>query len=549
MVVICEQPRELSIITIVFLTKNKSIMFTKKKYTLLLSLFTIFALTAQKEQNNWFFGVNAGLTWNTPQSFVGAGLFGVGSRSFTNIPTVITGSLMNTAEGCFSISDANGNLLFFSDGMTIWNKNKVAMYNGTGLTGNASSAQSGIIFPYPNSNTRYIAISLGERDANNLAYSIVDMNHASGAGLGGVEAANKNQLFTGQQGTLGESVTAVRHTNKEDFWVIAVGKGATTYFNVWKITQAAGIQKARHSGASLARVTATTSPAGYIKFTQDGKHFAWVSFNESFFAYGDFNPTTGIISNVKSRTDVRPLNARGYGLEFSPNDRYLYITYSPGSTSSTTQVTSAIHIYDMNTLLASTTPNNVSPIKTFQLGPSYSDGKSDLFSGIQLGPDNRMYVSDYYTNSLFLVPDPNTPTTTNVYKLNGLLGTGRVMFGLPSFAAPWFKIILTPPTSLQGCAEYDTTYSLNIEPGMGFSAVTKVIIDFGDNDVNAKKTITNPATGITSHSYKYRNPGTYTVTATAYNAANGVELSGTTKITINSCAMRVNPHVSVSAGR
>ena len=52
---------------------------------------------AQKETNIWYFGANAGLDFNSVS------------------PVAITNSAMNQAEGCSTISDANGNLLFYTN--------------------------------------------------------------------------------------------------------------------------------------------------------------------------------------------------------------------------------------------------------------------------------------------------------------------------------------------------------------------------------------------------------------------------------------------------
>ncbi len=84
---------------------------------------------SQGEAAWWFFGENAVADFNngTPVSNQ-------------------TGSL-NTIEGCSSISDACGNLQFYSDGTTVWNRTGAVMANGTGLLGDSSAAQSAIIVP------------------------------------------------------------------------------------------------------------------------------------------------------------------------------------------------------------------------------------------------------------------------------------------------------------------------------------------------------------------------------------------------------------------
>jgi len=57
-------------------------------------------LVAQGEANHWYFGENAGLDFSSGN------------------PVAITGQLV-TIEGCASIADASGNLLFYTDGTTV----------------------------------------------------------------------------------------------------------------------------------------------------------------------------------------------------------------------------------------------------------------------------------------------------------------------------------------------------------------------------------------------------------------------------------------------
>ena len=60
-----------------------------------------------KEGNIWYFGEYAGLDFNS------------GS------PVALTNGQLNTNEGCATISDNNGNLLFYTDGMTVYNKSHI----------------------------------------------------------------------------------------------------------------------------------------------------------------------------------------------------------------------------------------------------------------------------------------------------------------------------------------------------------------------------------------------------------------------------------------
>src|SRR5215467_3806249 len=97
--------------------------------SLLFILSTLCSLnaSAQGEANIWYFGESAGLDFNNDP------------------PLVLTNGAMSDFEGCSSISDADGNLLFYTNGLTVWNKNHEIMMNGDGLHGNSSATQCLIV--------------------------------------------------------------------------------------------------------------------------------------------------------------------------------------------------------------------------------------------------------------------------------------------------------------------------------------------------------------------------------------------------------------------
>src|SRR4051812_32955523 len=104
---------------------NKIILF-------ILSILSISSY-GQKEANMWYFGDYAALDFNS------------------GAPVALTNSAMSQWEGCASIADQNGNLLFYTDGVSIWDVSHNIMPNGTGLMGNMSSTQSGVIVKKPGS--------------------------------------------------------------------------------------------------------------------------------------------------------------------------------------------------------------------------------------------------------------------------------------------------------------------------------------------------------------------------------------------------------------
>lgn len=509
----------------------------------IISIITLFFITvsfvnAQKEQYNWLFGFNAGLMFGISIPYTATGVYGTANATLT-LPYMRTGA-MQTYEGCFSTSDARGNLLFYSDGITIWNKNNQEMV--TGLSGDPSSAQSGIILPYPNTPNKYIAVTLGKDNSNNLSYTVVDMS--LNGGLGGTVPATTNIQLTGQTGALGESVFAVRHTNKEDFWIVAPGRTTTTsYLNVWKVTSA-GVQASRHSVATAAIGFTALGANGYLKFTTDGLHYVWADFLTAKLVYGDFNPTTGTITSVKIRNAYAPFNNHLYGVEFSPSGRYLYLTQAPGSLNSMQQT--GLLVYDFNALLATNTPNSINPVKTLLNSSALSDGVADHFGGIQLGPDGNMYITRFASNGMFVITNPESPTAMNIYKLLNFL-PGNGYWGLPNFAAPWFRLEITPPDDGEVCATASNNYKVDVIAGMGLSNVTKLVIDYGDGSTPTTYTRSFTSSYVYSLFHTYDNPGVYTTTATVYNASGGVELTTSSQVTVRMCQLKVNPQIRVRA--
>lgn len=104
----------------------------KKIFLVLLVLPTSTHLFAQSEASFWCFEYNAGLRFNAKSVTV----------------TAITDGQINTLESYTSISNEDGNLLFYSDGRTVWNRNPQIMQNEdcfgvTALFGDSSSPSSG----------------------------------------------------------------------------------------------------------------------------------------------------------------------------------------------------------------------------------------------------------------------------------------------------------------------------------------------------------------------------------------------------------------------
>ncbi|MDH6358700.1 PKD domain-containing protein [Parabacteroides sp. PF5-9] len=492
----------------------------KKFFLICFSLTTVFCVQAQKEANNWVFGNNAGLTWNTTRSFQATGLLGTANdTTLTNLPDFLTGSVMSMLEGCFSLSDADGNLLFYSNGSTIYNAAHGTMANGTGLGGDSSSAQSGIIFPYPGHPNQYIAVSAGATNSDRVEYCIVDMT--ANGGLGAV--TTKNVKLTGYSGTLGESVTSILHANGEDYWIVVPGKGTSSAFNAWLVTS---------SGVTTTPVITTLTPPslasngsrGYIKFTPDGKHFAWATFVDTYLYWGDFDAATGQFSNIKNLTYPDSGNAF-YGVEFTASGKYLYVS-GVGS--------GKIYAYDFEALLATSNPASVTP-QTFLI-------KSGSAYALQLGPDGRIYLSIMSSRNGYIIDNPEEFSNLRLYELTNFLPSGSFQAGLPSFAANWFNVSFDGDDSF--CVGTPQTFNVTIESVSGVDEVSHTEWDFGDGSAIITDTNVN---GTQSHTHTYAEKGVYTITVRVFKKSDGSEMTNQRQrfnVKASSCVLPVNHNIS-----
>jgi hypothetical protein len=161
-----------------------------------------------KRANIWHFGAGAGIDFNS------------GS------PVPITGGQTgHTWEGFSTLCDTGGNLMFYSDGQTVWNKNHDVVENGTGLISHISSTQASLFVQHPDNDSMVYLFTTRPNDFSNAGFRFNKINTKSNSGLGSI--VEKNQLLLN---TSTEKVTAVKHRNGKDYWIIAHGYTTNSYF-------------------------------------------------------------------------------------------------------------------------------------------------------------------------------------------------------------------------------------------------------------------------------------------------------------------------------
>jgi len=268
---------------------------------LILPLFSF----SQGEWNNWYFGWNAGVSFNS------------------GTPQYLLDGQMQTDRTSAVVSDSLGNLLFYTDGFKVWDRTHTIMPNGTGLI-EENSAQGVCVVQNIGDDSLYYIFTKNcpgwppPLADEGLHYSVVDMRLHGG--LGDIVAGEKNVVLLGF-GNWPVLMTTARHHNNKDAWLIIRNSFNDQNFLAYLIT-AAGIQLPPVISPS----TLNQNPIhniGYMRVSPDGTKLIfphmWV------LEYCHFNSSTGQVTPLFhiSGTVIGSDDGWGY-LEFSIDSRYLY---------------------------------------------------------------------------------------------------------------------------------------------------------------------------------------------------------------------------------
>jgi gliding motility-associated-like protein len=365
---------------------------------------------AQGEKDLWYFGNYCGLSFRTSP------------------PTPLyDGELANDyywgspSEGCATQSDQRGNLLFYTDGIRVWNRNHQVMPNGSALAGHWSSTQSALIVAKPGTTGEYFIFTTDENtwiDPPNegLRYSQVNMGLAGG--LGDVVPGTKNTLLL-KPAT--EKLAGVKHSNNQDTWVIAHGVNSDLFYAY--LVTAAGVS---HAPVISKAGSVHTASLGYLKSSGDGTRLALALHQQNAFELLDFDPCTGVVSRPVTLASGQFEAA--YGVEFSPDNTKLYGTTELYGNN---QQYAGLFQFD---LLAGNAEQIVASVVRVAVEPY-----GITLGALQMGKDGRMYVARRLTGYLGVIEQPNRKglackyDNEGVYFDRGLKENREVSTSLPNF--------------------------------------------------------------------------------------------------------------------
>ena len=498
----------------------------KRSVIILLCWIGIYAF-GQKETWNWHFGKYAAINFSTTP------------------PSAPNISLLYSEEGVSSISDSNGNLLFYSGGDTIWNKNHQVMANGAGLFGSKSSVQGPILVRKPGSSNLYYHFSVNLDDTTKgLCYSIIDMNLAGGTG----SVITKNvQLYAPTT----EKLVATRHCNGTDVWILCHEFKSNKYLAF--LLSSSGV----NTIPVISVLGFTDLPFNYqlvfgpapyasalMKFNLQGTKLVSCltkyppttanPITGSFELY-DFNKATGVLTNslvIKTYTNLPgTYTTFPHSAEFSSDGSKLYLTQTTGS--------GIYSLKQWNLCAGSNSAVINSEITIAQTIQSTSNTYTPKYSP-QLASDGRIYISCKGQNYLSVINFPNLTGIACGFIENGLSIGNRVCnWGLPNFVSSLIK----PPFSYVqglGCLTASFTPPAILHPtlvacGAYGNTVSSLSWNFGDPASGPANSST-----LASPLHVYPAPGTYTVKLT-------VNYQNCSPDTIVQNIQIVNPTLSVQS--
>lgn len=270
---------------------------------------------SQAENSKWYFGYKNGVDFTT------------------NPPSELTDSNNNyliSNEGLGTISNkVTGQLLFYTNGITVWNRNHLIMSN-SGNNGeycyayNGLGGQSGLIVPSVTNSNQFYVFSTVEQFGNcggNFSYSIVDMT--LNGGLGNV-ILNSNVNLLLPNGSpfpyLSKAISVVPNSAGNGYWILYPNDNNLYSYNL--------DSNGFHSIPILSNLPNNSTASlnykyFYVKISPNNNLVA-INTKMGFKVY-DFNNFSGQLGNVLSYTLSDNMFPNFSRFEFSPNGNFIFL--------------------------------------------------------------------------------------------------------------------------------------------------------------------------------------------------------------------------------
>jgi gliding motility-associated-like protein len=345
---------------------------------------------------HWYFGNGAGLDFSS------------------GFPVADTTGKLHSYESCAVMSDTAGNLLFYTDGDTVWDNNHNIYVNGTGLMGcgnnNNSSAQGALIVPHPGNDSLYYIFTsdcFENAGVSGYRYTLVDAKNK--------QVLQKNVLLYAPS-TEGMAIT--RHANGVDYWFVTHEYNSNKFI-VYKIDDTLGIVFNNPIISNIGPIIIDYLLC--IRISPDGKKLTCVPSFTNYDPIYQFDNSCGKVYNEIKIYD-NYLTGSAYYAVFSIDNSKIYFTYYG----------SFITQYELCSL------DSVKINKSRNLIAYQLDNSS--FGQMQIGPDNKIYIASLFSDFISTIVSPNNSgENVGFFYRNFYLYGRKSLLGLPLFCESFFN--------------------------------------------------------------------------------------------------------------
>lgn len=375
-----------------------------KHYSFILNIILLFFLQqvfAQKEHSVWYFGNQMGFKINESNEV---------NLLNDNVP------FFNRCSAV--ISDCEGDLLFYTDSKTVYNKQHQVMLNGTNLFG-CSTYNGATIVKRPGNNNHYYIFTIDGSDSPADSYrgvfcTTIDMDLDGGLGA----VVQKNVMISNSGS---KKLTIVKKSNSNDLWLI-VFNFADRKIDTFLIGENSFSYTASLYIGSQSMEGCMKSNRDFTKVvmsnTWDDDHYLD---NNNAVNIFDFDNLTGTLSNKKTIGFEYYRWVRG--IEMSSNGRYLYVSYTATYLEKGIPPPSKAGSLWQYDLMATDIESS-----KFKLYGDYNYSPHTM----QLGIDNKIYIANFKSKFLSIINHPNNQATNCDLVMEGLKYDNYVYYSLPN---------------------------------------------------------------------------------------------------------------------
>ncbi|MFA6129144.1 MAG: gliding motility-associated C-terminal domain-containing protein [Bacteroidales bacterium] len=471
---------------------------------------------AQVQGNFWYFGKKAAL-------------------DFTGFdPVPLSNSLMDAPEGAAAISDSTGKLLFYTDGVSLWNSNHVQIK--TGMSGDLSSTQSATIVPDPDTVDQYFIFTTkafvtgSQTNYGGNFYKVrikpgetgtVIYDYSAATGIAGLVNLSTEKFV---------AVPFTRPDEKTGYWFLMHEFNTNKFIKIkYDGTFSSPVPQSIGSVHANDTIDDGTNrgAAGQMKVNDAGTRIALAVEGGKFFELIRFNTGTGNLSaSMKipagDAMDKFAFKYSVYGVEFSPTGRFSY-ALEPGSGNFLYGTTRNGQIYQFDLSNENDYNQFVKTSKILYSNPEMECG------AMQMAPNGKIYIAFNGQDFLGVINSPmralsrfeesGVRLSDNGTNLGGSSGIGLPgPLAIPKIQEPFYFENV--------CLGLETLFYITDEPSItpNTPRVWRIVKVGGGATVSRTSTLNELR-------YTFPSPGEYTVMLTVFKSGNPVSYSR--KVTIN----------------